>query len=298
MIYTVTLNPALDYVIDSQNLIQGQVNRAQNTQYIAGGKGINVSVVLSNLGEENIATGFVGGFVGEKLENMLTLQGIRHDFVRINGESRINVKLRGNDETEINAQGPDITKDELEGLFSRLSGLGKNDYLVLAGSKPQSLDNSVYAQLIKRSGGAEVIVDATGELLKNTLCLRPDVIKPNDIELSELTGLPTETDGEVVTAAKRLIASGARSVLVSRGKKGGVFIREGKEPLFAAAPQGTPINTVGAGDSMLAGFIFARANGFDDKKALLFSVCTGSASAFSSELATKKEIDDLFSQAY
>ncbi len=298
MIYTVTLNPALDYVMDCENIRSAQVNRATGTQFIAGGKGINVSVILSNLGEKNIATGFIGGFVGDKLRQMLTKQGIAHDFVEISGESRINVKLRGSDETEINALGPTVTENELERLYEKLSQLTREDMLVLSGSKPLGLESDVYERIMKRSGAARVFVDATGELLKKTLELRPEVIKPNNYELSELTGMPAETDEEVVAAARKLISSGARGVLVSRGKKGGVFVCEGKEPLFAQAPKGTPINTVGAGDSMLAGFIFARANGFDDKKALSFSVCTGSASAFSANLATKEEIHTLFSQTY
>ena len=298
MIYTVTRNPALDYVVDAEKIATGQVNRAENTQYIAGGKGINVSVILSNLGEKNVATGFVGGFTGEKLRNMLTEQGINHNFVEINGETRINVKLRGSAETEINAPGPDIAADETEALFRQLSALGENDVLVLAGSKPQSLDSNIYAEIMKRAGGAKIFVDATGALLRNALALSPYLVKPNNFELSELTGMTAQTDEEVVSAAQKLIEMGARNVLVSRGKDGGVFVRKDKAPIFRAAPKGNVKNTVGAGDSMLGGFIYATANGFDDERALVFSVCAGSASAFSDQLATKEEIELLFSKSY
>lgn len=289
MIYTLTLNPALDYVLDAPSIGYG-VNRAKNGHYIAGGKGINVSAILTELGAENAALGFVGGFVGEKLRKMLLKSGINCDFIDIPSDTRINVKLRTeNGEIEINAEGAEIPEAAMRALMTRLERLSHKDVLVMSGSAPKSLPPTVYADIMLRCRAA-MCVDATGNLLLNTLQNRPFLVKPNNIELGEIYGDKTDTAEEVVAAAKRLCFDGARNVLVSRGGDGAILVCENGKAYRTDAPKGKPKNTVGAGDSMLAGFVCEYLKCGDFAEALRAGTAAGSASAFSDQLARAGEI--------
>ncbi|WP_298530075.1 1-phosphofructokinase [uncultured Ruminococcus sp.] len=297
MIYTVTFNPAIDYVVHTGGLVLGSVNRASSESMFFGGKGINVSIVLAELGVRSIALGFTAGFTGEAIENGVRAMGIETDFIRLpEGNSRINVKIKFGEETELNGQGPDIDTASLEKLFARLDGLSEGDTLILAGSIPKSLPPDVYERILKRLSGREIrtVVDASGELLMNVLKYRPFLIKPNDQELGELFGVKIESKEDVVLYGGKLRELGARNVLVSMAGEGAVLLDENGGVYRSAACRGTVRNSVGAGDSMLAGFVSGLEKGFD--YALRLGTACGGATAFSDGLASRDQIDELLGQ--
>lgn len=291
MIYTVTFNPALDYIMRVENFKSGETNRSDTEEILIGGKGINVSVILTRLGLKNTALGFIAGFTGEELERQAQEYGIKTDFVKLpNGNTRINVKLKSNLETEINANGPDIDSDSFNKFFSKFEKLQDGDTLVLSGSVPKCLPNGIYEQILNKISDRKirVCVDATGDLLINTLKYKPFVIKPNLAELEELVGKKLNSLEEIVDAAKKLKSLGAQNVLVSMGSKGAVLLDSNGDVHIENAKKITPVNTVGAGDSMLAGFVFGAQNGYE--YALEFANAAGGATAASLTLATNEEI--------
>lgn len=297
MIYTVTLNPSLDYVVEVENLRVGVTNRTSYEQMLPGGKGLNVSFVLKNLGMESTALGFLAGFTGEEIKRRVEAAGVVADFVTLQeGCSRINMKVRNVDGTEINGMGPVIPEEILECWMQQLDTLQAGDILVLAGSIPSSMPASVYMDIMKRLEGKGIrfVVDATKELLTNVLSYRPFLIKPNHHELGELFGVTLASWEEVVPYAKKLQEQGAVNVLVSMGGQGAVLLEENGTVHHAAAPEGKVVNSVGAGDSMVAGFLAGWLENGDYASAFRLGVAAGSASAFSENLATGEEIHQLY----
>ncbi|MCR5349268.1 MAG: 1-phosphofructokinase [Bacilli bacterium] len=295
MIYTVTFSPAIDYVVDLDHLEKGAINRSKGEHCLPGGKGINVSIVLSNLGKPSVATGFIGGFTGAYIQEELEKRGIASDFVHVDGNTRINVKLRGKEETAINGQGPHITDAQIEELLVRLQKLNEEDLLVISGTIPSSLPSDIYEKILERmkGNGAQVIVDATNDILLNTLKYRPLLVKPNQEELEEMFHVTIHNDAELIENAEKLIALGAKYVIVSLGGDGALLVGEGISPLRLPAPKGKVVNTVGAGDSLVAGFIDEYTISGNIAKAFRRGIATGSASAFSEGLATKEEVEAL-----
>lgn len=299
MIYTVTFNPSLDYIVTVENFTCGVVNRTTDEKIFPGGKGINVSMVLKNIGVENTALGFLAGFTGEHVQQLLEEKGVATDFIRVSeGMSRINVKLRTDQETEINGQGPAITDADIEKLYEKLDRLGADDILILAGSIPGTMPASMYMDIMQHLQGREIkiVVDATKDLLKNVLPYHPFLIKPNNHELGELFGVELTTKDEVICYAKKLQEQGAKNVLVSMAGDGAVLVAEDGSVHQAEAPKGVVKNSVGAGDSMVAGFIAGYLESESYEEAFKMGICTGSASAFSEELASKDEVLALYSQ--
>ncbi len=298
MIYTVTFNPAIDYVVRmSSDLEPGMTNRSDSEECYFGGKGINVSTILKNLGFENTALGFVAGFTGAAIEESVKQRGIKADFVRLpEGISRINVKIKGAAETELNAQGPKIPEDAQKELFSKLDELKDGDILILAGSIPSSLPSDVYEKMIARVNDRkiDVVVDATKDLLKNVLKYHPFLIKPNNHELGEMFGTVLKTDDEIESHAKKLQELGARNVLISMAGDGAMLIAETGEKFRIGVPKGTVRNSVGAGDSMVAGFIAGFLRNHNYEEALKMGTAAGSATAFSDDLATGEAIQALY----
>lgn len=293
MIYTVTLNPSLDYVVDVDDFELGRTNRAVSERLYAGGKGINVSFVLKNLGFESTALGFSAGFTGEEIKKQIQERGITENFITVlNGQSRINIKLRGQQETEINGMGPDIEKKHIQLLLKKLSVLSPGDYLILAGSVPMKINDTIYYDILKTldKKGIKAVVDTTGDLLLNVLKYHPFLIKPNIHELSELFSIEIKTKEEVVQYGLKLQNMGAQNVIVSMAGDGAVFICENGEIYKSEAPKGVVKNSIGAGDSMVAGFLAGFCETKDFAKAFKMGICTGSASAFSEDLATKEQV--------
>ena len=293
MIYTVTLNPAIDYVMTLPCFKEGTVNRSANEEIFFGGKGINVSVILNRLGVPSTALGFTAGFTGAAIEQGLSVEGISTDFVRLSaGNSRINVKLNSVHETEINGQGPVITDDDLRLLFHKLETLREGDVLILAGSVPSTLPNDIYEQILSRLSdrGILFVVDAAGDLLTNVLKYRPFLIKPNHIELGEIFDTEITSFEQAAEYARELQMQGAGNVLVSMGSQGAVLLDENGAVIPMKAPKGTAVNTVGAGDSMLAGFVAGYLDGGDYSHALSLATAAGAATAFSKGLAEKELI--------
>lgn len=293
MIYTVTFNPALDYVLHLDNLVVGAINRTKTEQIVNGGKGINVSTVLKNLGVDNTALGFCAGFTGEALEKGINADGVKTDFVHLkNGFSRINVKIRAQEDTDINGQGPEIKDEDIEKLFLKLDSLTQVDILVLAGSIPSTLPKDIYERILKRldGKGVKAVVDATGELLVNVLKYHPFLIKPNNDELGEIFGRTLETDEEIIEYAQRLREMGAENVLVSMGGAGAILVTA--DGFFKrGVAKGRVVNTVGAGDSMVAGFLYGYLKSGDYEYALKTGTAAGGATAFTVGIATKAEIE-------
>ena len=296
MIYTVTFNPALDYVIRMESLKLGTVNRSSAEAVYYGGKGINVSTVLKNIGVDSVALGFVAGFTGKEIEEGVKNMGVATDFIKLpEGMSRINVKIKAEQETEINGQGPAISMEKVEKLFEKLDRLEKGDCLVLAGTIPASLPSDIYEQIMDRLKDKEIliVVDATKDLLLNVLKYHPFLIKPNNHELGEMFGVVLKTDEEIVEYAKKLQERGARNVLISMAGDGAILLTETKEVYKMGVPKGTVVNSVGAGDSMVAGFVASYFKEHDYLKALKFGTATGSATAFSEGLATMDKVEEL-----
>ena len=293
MIYTVTFNPALDYVVWMDALRPGQINRTQSEEIQYGGKGINVSTVLSALGVENIALGFLAGFTGRALEEGLRSQGIRTDFIWLpDGLTRINVKVKGGDETEINGQGPTIGPVALRSLQDKLDRLEAGDILVISGSVPAALSHDVYEQILARleDRGIQFVVDSTRDLLCSALPYHPFLIKPNNLELGEIFGKTPVTDTEIRHCAAQLQANGARNVLVSMAGDGSLLVDERGNCHRLGVPKGKVRNSVGAGDSMVAGFLAGWLETGDYAYAQRLGAAAGSATAFADGLATKEQI--------
>ena len=294
MIYTVTFNPAIDYVVMADKIRPGEVNRANEERMYFGGKGINVSVVLNELGIKSRALGFVAGFTGEAIENGLVAQGIETGFVRMkNGFSRINVKIKSDEETELNGRGPDIPDDAVAELFERLEMIEDGDTLVLAGSIPPSRPSDIYEKILAHLESRKIrtVVDATKDLLLNVLKYHPFLVKPNNHELGEMFGVKLETTEQIAEYAGKLRDMGARNVLVSMAGDGALLLDENEKIHICGVCKGTVKNSVGAGDSMVAGFIAGSENG-DYEYALKLGTACGGATAFSEGLAKK---DDIFS---
>lgn len=299
MIYTVTFNPALDYVVRLPAFAPGEVNRTESEDIQLGGKGINVSCVLGQLGFKSVALGFVAGFTGEAVEAGLARRGVNADFIRLpEGLTRINVKIKASVETEINGQGPAIPAGALEELFRKLDRLAAGDVLVLAGSIPASLPSDIYQRILERLAPKGVLcaVDATGELLVKVLPYKPFLIKPNNHELGEIFGRTLSTDEEIVECARLLQQKGARNVLVSMAGDGALLLDEGGNVHRLEAFKGKVKNSVGAGDSMVAGFVAGWLEKGDYAWALRLGSACGSATAFSDTLATRTEIESLLNR--
>lgn len=291
MIYTVTLNPAIDYIVGVEAFKDGELNKALSSTITFGGKGLNVSAVLKSLDIESVALGFCGGFTGEEIIKMATDAGCVCDFINLPGEmSRINVKIKNGSETEINGVGPQISGIALNELYSKLSALTSGDILVLSGSVPKSLSPTIYMDIMTRlPEGVRVVVDSSGASLKNTLKCHPFLIKPNIYELGDIFGVKIAVKTDAVYYGKKLIDAGAENVLVSLGEKGAVLLH-GEEVYEMNAPDGVVINTIGSGDSMVAGFLAAIETGKDYVDALHMAICAGSATAFCEKLADKDQI--------
>ena len=296
MIYTVTFNPSLDYIIRLDTFTAGTINRTKYEQILGGGKGINVSIVLQNLGIKSTALGFIAGFTGQEIERQLTSFGCQSDFIHLpEGSSRINVKIKAGEETEINGQGPRISQAALQELFDRLDQLQPDDTLVLAGSIPNTLPDDIYERIMQRleGRGIHIVVDATCNLLLNVLKYHPALIKPNNHELGEMFGVVLKTPEEIITYAKKLQEKGATNVLISMAGDGAILLTKDGDVYRCPAPKGTLVNSVGAGDSMVAGFLTGWEETRSLEKAFYLGVATGSASAFSANLATRPEVEAL-----
>ena len=300
MIYTVTFNPAIDYVVHLENYLQpGKINRCTDETYQFGGKGINVAVMLRNLGYDAIALGFIAGETGSWLQNELYNMGLLTNFIRLpSGMTRINVKVKGNEETEINGSGPVILPADMERLYTQLDILKSGDILVLAGNIPACLASDTYEKIMRRLSVRNIliVVDATRDLLVNVLPYQPFLIKPNSYELGEIFGRELKTDQEITECATRLQARGARNVLVSMAKDGALLLDETGKTHRMAAPSGKVRNSVGAGDSMVAGFLAGWLQTGSYEKALRLGTAAGSATACSLGLASKKEIDAMLAK--
>jgi len=296
VIYTVTFNPSLDYIVTVPGFTCGRVNRTREEKIFPGGKGINVSMVLKNLGYENTALGFYAGFTGNELQRLVEEKGICADFIPVaEGMSRINVKIRGDEESEINGQGPAILDSDIKKLYEKLEKLEDGDILVMAGSIPDVMPQTIYMDIMKylADRNLKIVVDATKDLLVNVLQYHPFLIKPNNHELGEIFGVTLKEKSEVIQYAKKLQEMGAVNVLISMAGDGAVLVAEDGSVYESEAPKGKVVNSVGAGDSMVAGFLAGYLQSGSYQDAFHMGVCTGSASAFSEELATKAEVEQL-----
>lgn len=299
MIYTVTFNPSLDYIVSVKDFKLGLTNRTDSELMLPGGKGINVSIVLKNLGIDNTALGFVAGFTGEEVVKRLEKFGVKNGFLEIpEGFTRINVKLKSIDGTEINGQGPSISEEKIEQLMTRLDEMGEGDVLFLSGSIPASMPDDTYQKIMERlkDKGVLISVDATQELLLKVLPYHPFLIKPNNHELGEIFGVELRTRESVVPYGKKLQEMGAENVLISMAGEGAVLIASDGQVYDAPAPKGILKNGVGAGDSMVAGFMAGWLERKEYRHAFYMGVAAGSASAFSEQLAVKEEIDQVYEQ--
>ena len=297
MIYTVTFNPSLDYIVSCDDFILGQTNRTTKEIIYPGGKGINVSIVLRNLGLDTTALGFLAGFTGGEIKRLILKEGIKNEMIEVNnGFSRINIKLRSSQESELNGMGPSIDEQSIKKLYQKLDNLTSDDILVLAGSIPSSMPSNIYSDIMDylKDKNMKIVVDATKDLLLNVIPYKPFLIKPNNHELGELFNVELNTREEVVPYARKLLELGARNVLVSLAGEGAVLVDENGEIYSSKAPKGKVINSVGAGDSMVAGFLYGYKTFNNYKEAFKYGVCTGSASAFSEQLAKLDEVIDLY----
>ncbi|MDM5189406.1 1-phosphofructokinase [Bacillus sp. DX4.1] len=297
MIYTVTLNPSIDYVVQVDDFTLGSVNRATKNMKFPGGKGINVSRVLHRLGIHNTALGFKGGFTGQFIEDVLKKEGVNTNFTHVNGDSRINVKIKGQEETELNGQGPVITDEQLQQLVKEIENMQAGDCLVLAGSLPESVPKTFY-ETIAAYGDEQhinVVVDASGSALEHVVQKKPFLIKPNHHELGELFQKKLSTVEDIIPYGKKLVEQGVQHVIVSMAGDGALlFTKEGVYE--ATVPKGEVINSVGAGDSLVAGFVGIYEKTKNVEEAFRYGVATGSATAFSTDLCTKDKVEELLSQ--
>lgn len=297
MIYTVTLNPAIDYFVQVDHFKAGELNHVISDRKMAGGKGINVSRVLQHLGEASECLGFIGGFTGEFIIEKLADEGIDADFVPVDGDTRINVKLKSDTETEINGVAPEITDAQLAALFSKLEKLTDQDILVLSGSRPATLPVTIYKEMMEkvRRSGVKVVADTSGEAFRKAVEARPFLVKPNHHELGEYYGVTVETFEDVKKYGRKLVEEGIDHVIVSMGGKGAIYIDK-DQYLYAPPAKGVLKNSVGAGDSLVAGFLSEYVVSGDFKKAFRKGAATGSATAFSVDLATKEKVDEVLPQ--
>ena len=299
MIYTITFNPAVDLVIQVPNCQLGTLNRSKGEEYVAGGKGINMSILLKRLGIDNIATGFLGGFSGDYIKDFLENEGIKPQFISVEGTTRINVKVKGEVETEINAAGPNVGKEKFQELVNYFEGvLKEEDVVFLAGNAAPGLDETSYVEIAKLcyTRGSKLVLDTTKDFLLSCLPYHPFIIKPNQHELEELFGVKIETQEELIAYAFKLQETGARNVLISCGGEGAFLVSETGQVLTSNTPKGKLINSVGAGDSMLAGFMAKFIETSDYKESLKQGAAAGSATAFSIGIATKMLINELLSK--
>ena len=299
MIYTITFNPALDYISQVENFKIGKINRTKTEKILPGGKGLNVSTVLKNLGMESTALGFIAGFTGKELKRNIEEKGIKTDFIKVEkGITRINVKISSNEETALNGNGPEITEEDINKLLKKIEKITKEDMVILAGNIPRCINNDIYEIICKtlEKNNVTFVVDATKELLMNVLKYKPFLIKPNKEELEETFKEKIETKEEIIVHAKKLQLIGAQNVLISLGGEGAILLTtEGKE-FYSKAPKGKVLNTVGAGDSMVAGFIAGYEKSGDFEQAFKMGIATGSASSFSMNLATAEEVANLLKE--
>ena len=296
MIYTVTLNPSIDYVIELDSLNHGSVNRVNEENIYPGGKGINVSNILNELGYKNIALGFISGFTGKYIVDSMIAKNLNCDFIELsNGFTRINVKIKSNEETEVNGNGPNISEEDLQKLYDKIDNLKNGDILVLAGSIPSTVDDKLYENIMKRleDKNIKIVVDATKNLLLNVLKYNPFLIKPNNHELAEMFNVELNTTQDIIFYAEKLKEMGAQNVLISMGKDGALLVSEDNQVLISSVAKGEVVNSVGAGDSMVAGFIsgYLKSQNYED--ALRLGAASGGATAFSSDLAIREFIDKL-----
>ncbi len=297
MIYTLTLNPSIDYVVHLDSFISGITNRTTSEEYYIGGKGINVSCILSELSVENTALGFTAGFTGEAIEKGLKEKGIRSDFIRLKeGISRINIKVKADKESEINCQGPHITDEEFDRLLAKIDMISDGDTIVLAGSIPKTVSDDAYEIILRRlkEKNVRIVVDATKKLLLNCLSYKPFLIKPNRQELSEIFGREVNDEKDIAECAGELMKQGARNVIVSLGGEGAVLFAEDGKTYHCGVVKEKVLNTVGSGDSMVAGFIAGYEKSGDYAYALRLGAACGNATAFSDGLAAKEKISEIF----
>lgn len=296
MIYTITFNPALDYISQVENFEVGKINRTKTEKILPGGKGLNVSIVLKNLAYNSTALGFIAGFTGEELKKQLEDYGIDTDFIKVKkGITRINVKISSKEETALNGNGPEISKEDIQNLLDKIEKIKKDDIVILAGNVPKGINNNIYEIICVNleKNGVTYIVDATKELLINVLKYKPFLIKPNKEELEETFKVKIKTKEDIILYAKKFQLMGAQNVLVSLGGDGAILVTAEGNVYFSEAPKGKVVNTVGAGDSMVAGFLAGYLKSQDYEYALKMGIATGSASAFSMELANIKEVETL-----
>lgn len=299
MIFTVTFNPSLDYIVRVDEMRLGTINRTNYEQLLPGGKGINVSIVLGNLGHPSHALGFSAGVTGVALEKLLADAGVDADLVHVKeGFTRINAKVKAVEETELNGQGPRIAPEDVDALFSKLDVLGQDDTLVISGSVPNTLPSDMYEQVMERLAGrgVRIVVDAERDLLTRVLPYRPFLVKPNNHELGDIFGVTLKTRDEVVPYARRMQEMGAQNVLVSMAGEGGVLVAADGQVYQSPAAKGTVVNSVGAGDSCVAGFLAGLMETGSYQTAFRMGLAAGSASAFSDHLATRPEVEDLMSR--
>lgn len=297
MIYTLTLNPSIDYVINLDEVHLGELNRIQSDSFFTGGKGINVSRVLNNLGYDNTALGFIGGFTGSFIEDELAKENIKTNFTAVDEYTRINIKVQASEETELNGKGPRISEETAEKLLENIVSVNSDDLVILSGSKAQNLPDDYYQHIIKmiKEADSDFVIDTTGDDLKNALQHNPFLVKPNDVELAELYGVTLETENDYLKYGQKLIEAGARFAIVSLGSKGALlFTSEGV--YRGHSPKGTLKSSVGAGDSMIAGFVGTYLESEDAVEAFKMGLACGSATAFTDDLAKKDEIEALLPQ--
>ena len=296
MIYTITFNPALDYISQVENFEIGKINRTKTEKILPGGKGLNVSIVLKNLAYNSTALGFIAGFTGEELKKQLEDYGVSTDFIRVKkGMTRINVKISSKEETALNGNGPEISKEDIQELLDKIEKIKKDDIVILAGNIPKGINNNIYEIICVNleKNGVTYIVDATKELLTNVLKYKPFLIKPNKEEIEETFKIKVKTTEDIILYAKKLQLMGAQNVLVSLGGDGAILVTNDNNVYFCEAPKGNVVNTVGAGDSMVAGFLAGYLKKQDYEYALKMGVATGSASAFSMDLANINDVEKL-----
>ena len=299
MIYTITFNPALDYISQVENFKIGKINRTKTEKILPGGKGLNVSTVLKNLGIESTALGFIAGFTGKELKRNIEEKGIKTDFIKVEkGITRINVKISSNEETALNGNGPEITEEDINKLLEKIEKITKEDMVILAGNIPRCINNDIYEIICKtlERNNVTFVVDATKELLMNVLKYKPFLIKPNKEELEETFKEKIETKEEIIVHAKKLQQMGALNVLISLGGEGAILVTTEEKEYYLKAPKGKVLNTVGAGDSMVAGFIAGYEQSGDFEQAFKMGIATGSASSFSMNLATAEEVANLLKE--
>jgi 1-phosphofructokinase len=297
MIYTVTLNPAVDYIIQVPDFRPGIINRVESDHKYPGGKGINVSRVLNNLNVKSVALGFLGGFTGAFIRDYLHSEGVNTDFVYVKEDTRVNIKLKSGEETEINGAGPNIEQSDLEKLFSKIGSLNSEDILVLSGNVQKNLPKDIYVHFQCKCLGSKVkaVVDTTGESLLSTLRYKPFLIKPNNHELGELFNVEIKSKEEIIHYGRKLIKMGAQNVIVSMAADGAIFISS--EGVFhASAPKGTVKNSVGAGDSLIGGFLASYSRDHNLVEAFRMGAAAGSATAFSMDLCKKEDVEALLDQ--